>query len=97
VSSRASDDGHAALEHELRGEQASALGRAGRSVEEALAELAALPRDDARRAERVDDAAYAVWCYFVQRECIGVRNHQRVIEFYRIPNEVLARVGAVRR
>ena len=92
------DDGFAALERELRGEQANALGRAGREVEEALRALhAASPGDQAARAELVDGAAYAVWCYYVQREAMGLTHHERVTDFYRIPGEVLARVGAVRR
>ena len=95
-SSRA-EDGFAALERELRGEQASALGRAGALVEETLQALREAGADDLARSQLVDEAAHALWCYYVQREALGISNHQRVTEFYRVPGEVLARVGAVRR
>jgi hypothetical protein len=96
-SSSRAEDGFAALEHELRGEQASALGRAGARVEEALEALREAVPSSPTRSELVDEAAHAVWCYYVQREALGISNHQRVTEFYRIPPEVLGRVGAVRR
>ncbi len=53
-----------------------------------------------RRADRenlVDRASNAVWIFFIQREICGLRNGPDVIQRYAIPNEVLARVGAVRR
>jgi hypothetical protein len=39
-------------------------------------------------------ATDAVWRYFIQREVQGLISHDPVIEFYQIPREVLARVGA---
>ena len=39
-------------------------------------------------------AAEAVYAYFIQRELCGMRRHQDVIREYRIPNEVLVRLGA---
>lgn len=84
-----------ALGHEIAQEQATSLGRAGRRVEETLARLAADEGHDpyARRA-LVQDAADAVYAYFIQRELIGLRRHHDVIREYRIPNAVLARLGA---
>jgi len=39
-------------------------------------------------------AANMVHSFFIQREMIGLDNHDYVIEFYNIPSVVLARVGA---
>jgi len=40
-------------------------------------------------------AADAVQAFFIQREMVGLDNHDYVIDFYSIPNAVLARVGAI--
>jgi len=40
-------------------------------------------------------AADAVHNFFIQREMVGLDNHDYVIEFYNIPGPVLARVGAI--
>ena len=80
------------LAREMMAEQASNLGRLGRAVEAALADLAAAGPD--QRPARLDAAADAVWRYFIQREVAGVRNHAPAIADYRIPGAVLARLGA---
>ncbi|MCJ9673725.1 MULTISPECIES: DUF6665 family protein [unclassified Neorhizobium] len=88
------------LEYELMSERASALGRQGLKVEEALAALNAWnpERDSEVLRERLrDDAADAVWGLFIQREICGLRNNRDIIKRYAIPSEVLARVGAVRK
>ena len=41
------------------------------------------------------DAREAVWAYFVQRELIGFRKHNDVIQELKIPPEVLAGLGAM--
>jgi hypothetical protein len=87
--------GDSALQHEIAGELASALGRMGREVERALAALReseAAPGSP-ERADLLKSAAGAVWCYFVQREVNGMRNHRGVIADYNIPRDVLARLG----
>jgi hypothetical protein len=74
------------------------LGRLGGAVESALARLADV-MTHGTTAQQVDaqyDAAAAVWVYFVQREAMGLRQHTPVIEMYRIPASVLAKVGAAR-
>lgn len=89
------ETGASALEHELQGERASALGRAGRAVEAALARLAdpELEQQLGRDA-LVREAAEAVWMFFVQREVLGLRDQGAVIRHYAIPKAVLARLGA---
>lgn len=82
----------AGFAHELVGERAAALGRAGRAVEVALAALRAA--DPADREALLKSAAGAVWTFFVQREACGFRDQKGVIAHYAIPKAVLARLGA---
>lgn len=79
---------------EIMGEKASSLGRAGEKVEKAIAALAAHAGDEAERRRLVAQAADAVYAYFIQRELCGFRRHHDVIADYRIPREVLSRLGA---
>jgi hypothetical protein len=90
-----------ALDYEIAQEQASALGRLGRALEAALAALSEHDRShgerrspDLVRAELVQAASDALWCYVVQRECCGLRDPRPVIRDYRVPAEVQNRMGA---
>jgi hypothetical protein len=82
------------LEYEIAAEKAASLGRSGRKVEETLERLRAHQGDPAERIVLLKDATEAVYGYFIQREVCGLRRHQDVIREYRIPNEVLLRLGA---
>ncbi len=88
------------LEYELLSERADALGRHGLKVEKALEQLrertAAGCGADQRQA-LLDEAADAVWAFFIQREICGLRDQRDLIRRYEIPKEVLARVGIVRK
>ena len=86
------ETGEAVLRYELLEEQAAALGRVGRKLESALAAL----RDHRGegRAAVLAAAADAAWCFFVQREVMGLRDRAAVIAQYDIPREVLVRIGA---
>ena len=86
--------GALALDVELLGEAAAALGRAGARVEETLAALAACDVPPDVRRVLLRDAAEAVHHYFIQRELRGFRRHDDAVAVYRIPREVLARLGA---
>jgi hypothetical protein len=86
--------GHEAIEHEILGEKAAALGRGGRRVEAALAALGNAA--DEEREAVLDEAARIVWGFLVQRELLGLRDRERVIAHYAIPTEVLNRMGAIR-
>lgn len=91
---------HDGLLRELQEERAAALARISRRLERLLDQLQATREQIARgrdedRARNV--AAYrelhreAVkyrWYLEVQREAIGLRQHQHLDEFYRIPPEV---------
>ena len=78
---------------ELVGEQAAALGRAGKAVELAMEQLRQ-GRDGADREALLKAAAKAVWAFFVQREACGFRDQRGVIAHYDIPRAVLVRLGA---
>ena len=93
-----------ALDYEIAQETASALGRMGRALEEALAKLrafdAAHPRADApasaRQARRalVTGAGQALWMFVVQREACGLRDSRTVMRDYAVPGEVQRCMGA---
>ena len=84
------------LETELMVEKGSALGRAGRAVEEALATLVAIDAGETEgdRAAQVDFAAGLVWELLVMQEACGVRNAGMTYREYKVPREVVRRVGA---
>jgi hypothetical protein len=87
--------GVSALDTEIMGEKAASLGRAGRLVEQRVRELSNIGIADANRSAVVQMTADAVQAYFVQRELCGLVSHDRPIEDYGIPAEVLARLGVV--
>lgn len=89
------------VEGELAQEKASALARTTERLEGALAELAALdealagaPEGEerearlARRAEVRRRAAQQLWYVIIQREALGLRDHEVVYRTYRVPPEV---------
>ncbi len=76
---------------EMRGEQAAMLGLAAKKMERDLTEFANSNGDP----RRTQVAANAVHSFFIQREMVGLDNHDYVIEFYKIPSAVLAHVGSV--
>ena len=82
----------AALHSEIAQEQAAALGRMGRKAEAALAALRT--HEGEGRAAVVRAAADAVWCFFVQREVMGLRDRAQIVADYQIPREVMVRLGA---
>lgn len=88
----------AALDYEIAQERVSALGRMGRALEAALAALSeyecAHTERGPERAQLVQDASDALWCFIVQREACGLRDPQPVIREYRVPRDVYARMGA---
>jgi plasmid stabilization system protein ParE len=89
-----------ALDYEIAQEQASALGRAGRALEAALAALNEHDRDGRNEAETrrtlVADAGDALWRFIIQRECCGLRDARSVMRDYRVPQEVQNRMGVFR-
>ncbi|MGO6726818.1 hypothetical protein ELI54_35305 [Rhizobium ruizarguesonis] len=93
-------NGFNVLEYELMSERADSLGRHGLKVETALAALKAWTADRQSGEDRerlLNDASDAVWAFFIQREICGLRNNRDAIQRYGIPNEVIARLGAIRK
>ncbi|NEH33599.1 hypothetical protein ELH48_30535 (plasmid) [Rhizobium ruizarguesonis] len=93
-------NGFNVLEYELMSERADSLGRHGLKVETALAALRAWTADRQSCEDRerlLNDASDAVWAFFIQREICGLRNNRDAIQRYGIPNEVIARLGAIRK
>ena len=86
------DAGTAALEHEILAERASSLGAAEQRVIKAIADLQA---GDVDRESALGHARQVVWEYFVQRELVGFRRHNDVIQDLHIPREVLVGLGAM--
>ncbi len=90
----------AALDYEIAQEQASALGRIGRALEAALAALVEYDRvhrePTAKRAQLLQDAGDALWCFMVQREaCRTCAILRPVLRDYRVPREVQNRMGVL--
>jgi hypothetical protein len=93
------------LDYEIAQEQAVALGRMGRALENALARLrefdAADPRSggpaSAQQARRtlVADAGHALWMFVVQREACGLRDSRTIMRDYKVPTEVQQCMGMV--
>lgn len=91
------------LAYELAEERASALGRMGRALEQALAKLrefdAAHPHSEitapAQQARRllVREAGHALWMFVVQRESCGLRNNRMLMRDYNVPGEVQLSMG----
>jgi hypothetical protein len=90
--------GWATLEYEIAQERASALGRLGRRLEAALAALAACPpvatSEQKIRDGLVAEAGEALWLFIVQREACGLNDSAQVLQTYRVPTEVFARMGS---
>jgi uncharacterized protein DUF6665 len=95
--------GLAILESELAQERAATLGRLGRRLEKALADLrahdeaqqepAALAKNSSARRELVLEAGEALWYLVIQRELTGFRENRTLMRDYGVPGEVQACMG----
>jgi hypothetical protein len=94
------------LDYEIVQEQASALGRMGRRLEQALAALrefdaAADPGAGASASARetrrtlVAKAGHALWMFVVQREACGLRDSRSIMREYKVPGEVQQCMGII--
>jgi hypothetical protein len=98
-----------AVELELRAEKASSLAVAAEKLERVLVELAEARRaletasEEQRPAllaafeETRAQAGERLWFFLVQREAMGVTQHEPVLAYYRVPADVRVRAGAIRR
>lgn len=85
--------GESTLEHELLAEKAHNLGLAAKKLSVALEVLDNFTDADASRIVAVQAAADAAQAYFIQRELMGMSDHSHPIEHYKIPRDVLVRIG----
>ncbi|MGL9621272.1 hypothetical protein QRQ56_24965 [Bradyrhizobium sp. U531] len=91
------------LHYEIVQEQASALGRMGRTLEQALTRLRefdtahASPEVPASmqpaRRKLVLEAGQALWMFVVQREATGLRDSRHIMRTYNVPGEVQLCMG----
>lgn len=89
------------LHYEIVQEQASALGRMGRTLEQALTRLrefdaahAETPAAmQAARRKLVMEAGQALWMFVVQREATGLRDSRHIMRTYNVPGEVQRCMG----
>ena len=91
------DSGEAHLRFELLEEIDGAVGRAERRVEQTLEALRAHDAtgfEAGDRAPLLEAAAAAAWRLIVQHEACDCADHRLLIERFRIPLEVMARIGA---
>lgn len=90
-------DRFGALERELVGERALALGRIAEGMEKALEDLRQFDRDGGSESAERDAlcaiAAERVWFYVVQRESLGWYRHEEALRFYGVPAELILRMG----
>lgn len=92
------DGGLGILEGEVMAEMASSIGRAGRALEKALADLeVADPADRDGRELLLQNAAKKAWALFTQYELCGLSTQTNLVQRYRIPREVVVRVGVMPR
>ena len=96
-------DGQATLNafaYEAASETAAALGRAGKRLEDALAALErhdATPGSNQDRDMLVQEAADCAWALFIQRDFLGLKSDHHLTGTYRIPRDVMGRVGVFRK
>ena len=84
------------LQYEIAGEQAATIGRLSQALQDSLAALRSTSKEDPKRPELVDAAAYALWNFVVQRDCAGLRFTEKFLRDYGVPQEVRARMGVAR-
>jgi len=93
------------LHYEIVEEQASALGRMGRTLEQALARLREFDTAHAAtgtpasmqpaRRKLVLEAGQALWMFVVQREATGLRDSRHIMRTYNVPGEVQLCMGLI--
>jgi hypothetical protein len=91
------DSGEAHLKFDLLEEIDCAVGHTERDVERSLRALRDFDAGGGEHTERqplLDAAVEAVWRLVVQHEACDLTDHQTLIARYRIPGEVMARIGS---
>jgi hypothetical protein len=92
------------LQREIAEEKAGTLGRTGQRLQAAVEsfrdhERSRRPeaaRTEAKRERLLWDLAERAESFVVQREACGLRDSRDALEFYGVPREATARIGAKR-
>ena len=85
--------GESTLEHELLAEKVHSLGLAAKRLTKALVTLKNFTGSKNSRNSVVQEAANAAQSYFIQHELMGMNDHSHPIAHYKIPKDILARIG----
>jgi len=85
--------GESVLEHELLAEKAHSLGLAANRLKKDLEDLQSFSGTSNARKPLLQAAGDSAQAYFIQRELMGMTDHSHPIEHYKIPKDVLARIG----
>lgn len=88
-----SDPFESVLDHEMRSEAASTHGRMLAKFNKALTKLAATPRDDLNYSARVEAAGEALWYLVIQRDIMGFRNTNALLDEMEVPPAVRLAMG----
>lgn len=72
--------------HDRRNAERGGESAKGGSAAPSTSELAA-------RERLLREAAYTLWCFVIQREACGLRDHRLIIRDYAVPREVQNRMG----
>src|SRR3954449_10227803 len=83
------------LDREFAQEKAASLRRLGQALELALSALAQVDAAKRDRERLLEEAGLALWQFVVQREACGLRDFSYVLRDYRVPPEVVARMGVM--
>jgi len=62
-------------------------------MEDSLTQLSTFTQTGLERDTLIQQTADNVHAFFIQREMMGMSNHAHAIEHYKIPKEVLSKVG----
>ena len=92
------DSGEAHLKFDLLEDIDCAVGHTERDVDRALRALRDFDARGGEPSERqpfLDAAVEAVWRLVVQHEACDLTDHRTLVERYRIPLEVMSRIGAL--
>ncbi|MEL6436882.1 MAG: DUF6665 family protein [Pseudomonadota bacterium] len=87
-----------AFDYEAKQETASALGRVGKKLEDAVAALErhdATPGANTDRDVLVQEVADQAWAIMIQREAFGFFASRDIQKHYRVPREAMLRMGVV--
>ena len=94
ISFKARSEALGKVESELKSEMAASLGRIGRTLENLITQLKNIQSQELSEKTKesyrklYDQAKLYYWYLVVQREAIGIRNHDSLLQHYQIPDKI---------